>query len=160
MLAVIGISYAMLGKQAHWAMHSAFQRTRTAALTGLLSPTSGDPLARLFNMAARCFAYVLMNLKMPHYNMFTTQQFVSCLTAKTPFVEAALESGCAGGAVISQSDVKDMYAEISHHEIELCVWQTVEQWLSGRKNPVFNVNKSGRRGVSPGYHSEKWHLAD
>lgn len=73
----------------------------------------------------------------------------SCLIVQT--LEQLVDAGEVVDAVISQSDVKDMYTEISHAEIERCVWHAVECWLSQRRTPVLAVAKTGRRGVIPGY---------
>jgi protein tyrosine phosphatase (PTP) superfamily phosphohydrolase (DUF442 family) len=123
----------------------------TVDLSRPIVPGFKHPLARLFNMAARGFEYVLMQLRVTHFNLFTTQQFVSCLTTCEDEVHRMLSSGAAQCAAISQSDVKDMYTEITHAEIEACVWEVVQRWLASGQGAVLNVAKSGRRGVTPGY---------
>jgi hypothetical protein len=125
-------------------------KDKDCSLSRPIVPGFKHPLGRLFNMAARGFAYVLMNLKLTHYNMFTTQQFVY-LDAYSGEVSSMLTSGAAQCALIAQSDVKDMYTEITHPEIESCVWEVVQRWLAGRGSAVLNVAKAGRRGVTPGY---------
>jgi len=47
-----------------------------------------------------------------------------------------------------------MYTEISHAEIERCVWETVERWLSQGRAHILNVSKYGRKGVVPGYSKD------
>jgi len=42
------------------------------------------------------------------------------------------------------------HTEISHAEIERCVWETVEQWLSQGRAHILNVSKYGRKGVVHG----------
>lgn len=51
-------------------------------------PNCAHPLARLFNMAARGLAYMLMHVKLSHYNLFTTQEFVTKLAADSDIVAA------------------------------------------------------------------------
>lgn len=60
-----------------------------------------------------------------------------------------------GEVCIAQSDVKDMYTEISHAEIESCVSELLTRWKSGGKSLVLNVTKSGRKGVTPGYTCDR-----
>lgn len=134
-------------------------KDKDCSLSRPIVPNCSHPLARLFNMAARGLAYMLMNIRLNHYNLFTTQAFVSQLAACSDVVSDMLSSGEAQAAHISQSDVKDMYTEISHSEIESCVFELLERWQAGRKPAVLNVTKSGRRGVSPGYTCDTKHAA-
>jgi hypothetical protein len=81
-------------------------------------------------MAARGFAFVLMDVRLKHYNLLTTLAFVEQMTECADTLELLFSSGEVVQAVISQSDVKDMYTGISHPEIDRCVWYVVECWLS------------------------------
>lgn len=126
-------------------------KDKDCSLSRPIVPGFKHPLARLFNMAARGFAYVLMKLRVTHFNLFTTQQFVTSLTACEEDVYSMLSSGDAQCAMISQSDVKDMYTEITHAEIKSCVWEVVQRWLASSQCAVLNVAQSGRCGVTPGY---------
>jgi hypothetical protein len=129
-------------------------KDKDCTLNRPIIPNVNHPLARLFNMAARGFAFVLMNLRLNHYNLFTTQSFVTQLAACEATLQQLYRSGEVVAAQISQSDVKDMYTEITHAEIERCVWYAVECWLSQRRSPVLSVNKHGRRGVVTGYSKD------
>lgn len=126
-------------------------KDKDCALNRPIVPNCGHPLARLFNMAARGFAYVLMNVKFAHYNLFTTQEFVRKLCDCSSLVARMFADGSVSQVLISQSDVKDMYTEITHAEIESCVWEVIQRWLTARGSRVLNVSKTGRRGVAPGY---------
>ena len=91
-------------------------KDKDCSLNRPIIPNVKHPLAKLFNMAARGFAFVLMNVRLKHYNLFTTQAFVEQMTECADTLELLFSSGEVVQAVISQSDVKDMYTEISHPE--------------------------------------------
>lgn len=61
---------------------------------------------------------MLMHLKLDHYNLFNTQEFVSKLAVCSPVVSDMLGSGEAQEAHTSQSDVKYMSTEISNGGID------------------------------------------
>jgi hypothetical protein len=106
-------------------------------------------------MAARGLAYMLMHIKLNHYNLFTTQEFVAKLAECSEVVADMVSSGEVRTACIAQSDVKDMYTEISHAEIQCCVLDLLQRWKSGRKPSVLNITKRGRKGVAPGYTCDR-----
>ena len=125
-------------------------KDKDCALNRPIVPNCGHPLARLYNMAARGWAFVLKNSKLCHFNLFTTQQFVAGLATLSPVVADMLGSGTASSATIAQSDVKDMYTEITHSDIDRCVTAVFDAWVQSGKASVLNVTKSGRCGVSTG----------
>jgi hypothetical protein len=106
-------------------------------------------------MAARGLAYMLHNVKLTHYNLFTTQQFVSKLAEVSEIVSDMTSSGEVQEVCIAQSDVKDMYTEISHSEIQSCVLELLQRWRANRRTDVLNVTKRGRKGVSHGYTCDR-----
>jgi hypothetical protein len=63
-------------------------KNKDCKLSRPIVPNCKHPLAhRLFNMAARGFAFVLQqNVKISHYNLFTTQQFVTELAQLSTIV--------------------------------------------------------------------------
>jgi hypothetical protein len=106
-------------------------------------------------MAARGLAYMLMHAPLSHYNLFTTQEFVSRLAVDSEVVADYVSSGEVKEVCTAQSDVKDMYTEISHPDIGSCVAELLCCWRSARKPLVLNVTKNGRRGVTPGYTCDR-----
>jgi hypothetical protein len=85
----------------------------------------------------------------------TTQEFVTKLAADCEIVSDMVSSGQVQEVCIAQSDVKDMYTEISHAEIVACVTELLTCWRASRKPSVLNITKSGRKGVSPGHTSDR-----
>jgi hypothetical protein len=125
-------------------------KDKDCSLSRPIVPNCSHPMGRLYNMAARGWAYVLRNLRLTHYNLFTTQQFVQQLACISPVVADMIGTGQASGAVIAQSDVKDMYTEISHADIDRCVAAVFDAWTQSGGAPVLCITKSGRCGVSTG----------
>ncbi len=126
-------------------------KDKDCSLNRPIVPNCGHPLARLFNMAARGFAYMLQQSKFTHYNLFTTQQLVVELAAMCPTVADMLASGEVTDVWLAQSDIKDMYTEIEHNDITHCVQELLQRWLATTGTRVLNVAKSGRQGVAHGY---------
>ena len=126
-------------------------KDKDCSLNRPIVPNCGHPLARLFNMAARAFAYMLQNAKFSHYNLFTTQQLVSDLARFSQDIADLVGSGEVIDVWLAQSDIKDMYTEIQHVDIENCVMEVHQRWCTARMASVLTVAKSGRQGVSPGY---------
>jgi hypothetical protein len=106
-------------------------------------------------MAARGLAFMLMHVKLSHYNLFTTQEFVQKLAADSQVVADCVSCGEVQEVYIAQSDVKDMYTEISHAEIESCVSELLQCWRREGKPAVLNVTKMGRKGVTTGYTCDR-----
>lgn len=125
-------------------------KDKDCSLSRPIVPNCGHPMASLYNMAARGWAFVLKNIRMTHYNLFTTQQFVAELAALSPVVADMLDTGVAGSATIAQSDVKDMYTEISHADIDRCISVVFDAWVQSGRATVLNITRSGRCGVCVG----------
>jgi len=87
--------------------------------------------------------------------LFTTQEFVKGLADISGVVSDMVHSGEVREVRIAQSDVKDMYTGISHAEIESCVTELLDRWRSSRKPLVLGITKAGRKGVTPGYTSDR-----
>lgn len=130
-------------------------KDKDCSLSRPIVPNCSHPLARLYNMAARGLAYMLQHIKLTHYNLFTTQEFVAKLAECSDIVADMVSSGAAQQVCIAQSDVKDMYTEITHAEIESCVSELLLRWQDSRKPTVLNITKAGRKGVTPGYTCER-----
>eukprot|EP00775_Hariotina_reticulata_P001311 gene1311-biopygen2583 len=126
-------------------------KDKDCSLNRPIVPNCGHPLARLFNMAARGLAFVLQQAKFTHYNLFTTQQLVAELAKFSQTLADLLNSGEVEDVWLAQSDIKDMYTEIEHSDIEACVAEILQRWLATGGAKVLNVAKSGRRGVVAGY---------
>lgn len=137
-------------KQGHLGFAQVMPKDKDCSVSRPIVPNCGHPLARLFNMAARGLAFMLQNANLTHYNLFTTQAFVAKLAECSEVVADMVNSGQVQDVCIAQSDVKDMYTEISHAEIESCVAALLQCWRDSRKPAVLSVTKSGRRGVYPG----------
>lgn len=126
-------------------------KNKDCQLSRPIIPNFKHPMARLFNIAARGMAFVLQFLKMPHFNLFTTQQFVAQLATLSPVVAEQYSLGTCTDVVCVQSDIKDMYTEIAHADIIRCVkhvqllWQ---QQTAKYKSAKLCINRSGRCGVS------------
>lgn len=138
-----------------WGYAQCLPKDKDCSLSRPIVPNCAHPLARLFNMAARGLAFMLMHVRLSHFNLFTTQEFVTRLAADSDVVAALVSSGEVQQVCIAQSDVKDMYTEISHAEIESCVAELLSRWQAGGKPAVLNITKSGRKGVSPGYTCDR-----
>jgi hypothetical protein len=126
-------------------------KDKDCSLNRPIVPNCGHPLAKLFNMAARGLAYILQHSKFTHYNLFTTQQLVVELAVSCQAVADMLASGEIVDVLLAQSDIKDMYTEIEHGDIERCVIELLQRWFASGGSKTLNVTKSGRRGVAPGY---------
>lgn len=142
-------------QKGHLGFAQCLPKDKDCSLSRPLVPNCAHPLARLFNMAARGLAFMLMHVKLSHYNLFTTQEFVAKLAADSEVVADFVSSGQVQEVCIAQSDVKDMYTEISHAEIESCVSELLLCWRSARKPGVLNITKRGRKGVAPGYTCDR-----
>jgi hypothetical protein len=147
--------YCKPARDGHLGYAQCLPKDKDCALNRPIVPNCGHPLARLFNMAARGLAYMLMHVKLDHYNLFTTQEFVSKMAECSQIVADMVSSGEVQEVHIAQSDVKDMYTEISHSEIVSCVDVLLQHWRAQRRPAVLNITKAGRKGVSPGYTCDR-----
>jgi hypothetical protein len=125
-------------------------KNKDCSLSRPIVPNFRHPLARLFNIAARGLAFVLKHVCMSHFNLFTTQQFVTELAALSTVVADCWDGGQVQNVMCIQSDIKDMYTEISHADIVRCTLHIRDLWLS--QNTRFKckslcVNRFGRGGV-------------
>jgi hypothetical protein len=80
---------------------------------------------------------------------------VTKVAADCEFVSDMVSSGHVQEVCIAQSDVKDMYTEISHAEIVACVAELLSCWRASKKPSMLNITTSGRKGVSPGPTSDR-----
>jgi hypothetical protein len=103
-------------------------------------PNCKHPLARLFNMAARGFGFILQHIKISHYNLFTTQQFVTELAQLSNVVADFCRLGHASDVVCAQSDIKDMYSEILHTAISSSVHYIRDKWLADHRHGSLCIN--------------------
>jgi hypothetical protein len=142
-------------KGGHLGFAQCLPKDKDCSLSRPIVPNCAHPLARLFNMAARGLAYMLQHIKLNHYNLFTTQEFVTKLAACSKTVADLVDSGAVKEVCIAQSDVKDMYTEITHAEIVSCVHSLLQRWRAAGRSAVLNITKSGRKGVTPGYTCDR-----
>jgi hypothetical protein len=98
---------------------------------------------------------VLKHVSLAHFNMFTTQQFVHELCKISPLVASMFATHEVCDACIVQSDIKDMYTEISHSDIARCMQFVLQKWLHSSQSDTLTVNKNGRCGVSAGRSKDR-----
>jgi hypothetical protein len=125
-------------------------KDKDCSLSRPIVPNCNHPLGRLYNMAARGFAYVLQHVKLSHFNLFTTQQFVCQLTDLATVVRGMVTAGEVCHVELVQFDVKDMYTEIQHSAIESCMRMVCDAWFSRGGHNTVAVSRYGRRGVTCG----------
>lgn len=101
-------------------------------------------------MAARGFAYVLQHVRLNHYNLFTTQEFVTQLTNLRSPAAALVQHDLVCDITLVQLDVKNMYSEIQHDCIQRCLQFVCDAWRRQGGCKSLAVTKIGRRGVAPG----------
>lgn len=125
-------------------------KDKDCSLNRPIVPNCSHPLGRLFNMAARGFAYVLQHVRMNHFNLFTTQEFVAKLSALCSSAADMVDSDAVCDIVLVQLDVKDMYVEIQHDCIQRCIQYICDAWQAQGGCKSLAVTKFGRRGVARG----------